>query len=336
MKNLIFSLCKKNGVSGSETEIAKYCCNYLSEFSSAVIDNRGNVIASFGNKNSGNNLLLDAHMDQIGLIVTFIDENGFIKASPCGGIDRRILLGVTYTILGKRHITAVPCTLPPHLIKEENKALEQDNIWFDTGLSKDEILSNISLGDRIIFSSQPCELINNRILSPALDNRAGVAAVLSCAKKLSKLNLNTEITVVLSTQEETNFSGAKTGTFTASPTEAVVVDVSFARFPGIPSDKCGVMGLGPMIGISPILEKDYSRLLIETAKNNNIPYQLEVMGGTTGTNADVITINKSGVPTALVSIPLKNMHTNAEIIDLMDVENTANLIYSYIASKYSI
>ena len=112
-----------------------------------------------------------------------------------------------------------------------------------------------------------------------------------------------------------------------------MVDVSFATQPSVPSEKCGVMSKGPMIGIAPILNKDIFAYLKNIAENNNIPYQIEVMNSTTGTNADAITISKGGVPTGLVSIPLRNMHTQAEVVDMQDIDNSAQLIATFIKER---
>lgn len=335
MKELIKRLCSKNGVSGAESEAALFCRDYLSEFSDAVIDINGNVVASFGDKDADQCVLIDAHLDQIGFIVTFIDDNGFIKASACGGIDRRVLLGKTYKILGKNEITAVPCTLPPHLVKDNNNAVSADNIWFDCGLSKKEAEQNISLGDRIVFANEFMNLQNGRIVSPALDNRAGAAAVLAAVKQLSEKKQNVKIITVLSVKEETNFCGAKTSAYASGASEAIVVDVTFASQPGVSSEESGRLGGGPMIGISPVLDTKLTHKLEKVAIDNNIPYQFEVMGGTTGTNADAISVTKGGIPSTLISIPLRNMHTAGEIIDISDVINTSALIYGYISDKYA-
>lgn len=139
--------------------------------------------------------------------------------------------------------------------------------------------------------------------------------------------------ILFSTQEETSAGGAKTASFLQAPDEAIVVDVSFARQSGVQPGKSGVMGKGGMIAVAPTLSKKMSDRLIVAAKNNRIPYQLEVMGSATGTNADAVSMTKGGIPTALLSIPLKNMHTQGEIVDLCDIKATADVLTAYVLER---
>lgn len=334
MKELIFNLCKSIGVSGDESAAAKAALQVLKQYSDASVDNNGNVIAVLGDKDSNYTVMLDAHLDQIGFTVTFIDERGFIKAEPCGGIDRRVVQGSLFTVLGKKQVSAVACCLPPHLSDGgEDSAVSADNLWFDTGLSPNEVKQLISVGDSVIFNSTPQTLIKSRVTAPALDNRAGAAAVITAAQLLSEASLNCKVVIVLSVQEETTTSGAKTSSFCVYPDEAIVVDVSFAGQYGVPPEKSGEMGKGPMIGIAPSLDRGFSQELINIARDKNINYQTEIMGGATGTNADGISNTKGGIKTALISIPLKNMHTPCEIVDIDDVKQTAKLIYEYITER---
>lgn len=334
MVDTLFKISTAYSVSGAEEnalfaaqELLKQCCD-------VTVDFNGNLMAVFGDKNSDYNIMLDAHIDQIGFIVTYINDSGFIKVDGCGGIDRRVLAGSPIKILGKQEIFSVVCCLPPHLTDGgEDKAMSGDSIWLDTGLSSAEVNDLVSLGDRAVMYCQPKMLLGSRISSLALDNSAGVAALILCAKALYGERLNCKVTILLSSQEETGCLGAKTGAFTVSPNEAISVDVSFANQPDVASHQCGKMSNGPMIGISPILNKSMVSSLQKTAEENSIPYQLEIMGGTTGTTADCISVTGSGIKTALVSIPLRNMHTQAEVIDLNDLENTSMLLCKYIIKR---
>lgn len=332
-KELIFKLCSAGGVSGNEEPAFMTAQKYLTDFSNVTIDSNKNLIAVCGNINAEKTIILDAHIDRIGFIVTDIDKNGFVKVDKCGGIDTRTLLDTKLTAQKHPELTGIVCCMPPHLSDgKEGKAPDMDKIWVDFGLSYEEIKEKISFGDVLTFKSKPDLLLNNKIISPCLDNRCGVAAVIKSAEILSKCrNLEYKIYILLSSQEETYGTGAKTGSFSLDADEAIVIDVSFASQPDISGQYSSIeLSKGPMICISSILSKAMSKALIGIADKNNIPYQLEAIAGRTGTNADHISVNCSGVKTAVVSIPQRYMHTPNEVVSIEDVDNTAKLISEYI------
>ncbi len=334
MKNLLFNLCSANSVSGEEHSACEIAKKTLEPFASIEYDASGSLIAEFGKKDAKYSIMLDAHIDQIGLIVTHIDDNGFVKAAPCGGIDRRVLQGDRFYILGSKEIKCICCSTPPHLSAgNEEKAVGADNLWFDTGISGDKLKKSVSLGDRIVFAAEPQELKNNRMTSKAVDNRAGVAAVLYCADLLKNAELNCKVIVSLSVREEINMLGAKTAAFVRYPNEAIVVDVSFAKQSGVPAEKSGELDGGPMIGISPVLDKEIANKLIDAANVKKLKLQREVMGGATGTNSDVISATRGGIRTGLVSIPMRSMHTGVEVVSLNDVAAVGELLAEYITER---
>ena len=330
---LLKELCAAKGVSGAENEAAKTAAKLLEKYMPVRIDALGSVTGTVGD--GGTHILLDAHLDQIGLIVTAIDETGFLKVAKCGGADIRVLAAAEVTVHGKEDIFGVITSTPPHLSKPEdtNKAKEFDEIAVDIGMTKEEAEKIVSLGDRITFNGAYSELLGNRVASPSIDDRAGVAAILRCLELIRDKELNCKISVMFSVQEETGGSGAQTGAFAASPEEAIAVDVSFASAPGVSGEKYASLGKGTMIGYAPSLDYAMSKTLEKIAKEKEIPYQLEVMGGKTGTNCDEIQISGAGVKTALLSVPLRNMHTAVEVCDLEDIENTARLMAEYIAER---
>lgn len=334
MKNLLFNLCSANGISGEEGSVCEVAKKVLDTYAEVEYDINGNLIAQFGKLDAKYSIMLDAHIDQIGLIVTHIDDSGFVKAAPCGGIDRRVLQAERFYVLGKKPILCVCCSTPPHLSAgNEEKALTSDNLWFDTGIKGEKLKKLVSLGDRIVFATEPAELRNNRVTSKALDNRAGVAAVMYCGDLLKNKELNCKVIISLSIREEVNMLGARTASFKYYPNEAVAVDVSFAKQSGVPAEKSGIIDEGPMIGISPVLDRDISNKLISAACVKKMKYQCEVMGGSTGTNADVIAATRGGIRTGLVSIPLRSMHTGAEVISLNDVAAVGELLAEYISER---
>lgn len=334
MKELLFSLCTARGVSGTEHAAAQLAGDYLRKYAQVEEDKNGNLFGSMGNLDSAFHIMLDAHLDQIGLIVTDIDGKGFIKAEPCGGIDRRVLQGSPFVVLGKEEIPCVCGCMPPHLSGGgEDKPIAADALWFDTGLPADKVKEHVCLGDRIVFDCEPKQLLGTRVSCAALDNRAGVAVMLRCAEKLSGERLACKVTVALTAQEEISGSGARTAAFAEYPNEAIAVDVSFARQSGVTAEKSGMMGKGGMIAIAPVLSGEMSKKLIAIANENNIPHQLEVMGAATGTNADYISSARGGIKTALISVPQRSMHTQAEVVDLNDIEAAADLICAYVLER---
>lgn len=314
-------------VSGNENSITEYLTEVLSEYGTVSVDNMQNVKCTFGN---GKHFLLDAHCDEIGFVVKEITHDGFLRLDKCGGIDNRMLLGAEIIVLGKENITGVISTLPPHLQKnDDKKAPELDEVAVDLGMNCEQASKVVSVGDRAVFKRSFIELLGTQVSSGCLDNRAGVCAIWNTLDRLKEINA--KITVLFSSQEEVGTRGAKTGVYGDEYDEAIVVDVSFGYSPLCKKSDCGEMGKGAMIGVSPILDKTACDKMKSVASMNNIPYQLEVMGGGhTGTNADVITVSQTGIKTSLLSIPLKYMHSPVEVVDVKDVDAVSDLIVGYI------
>lgn len=337
IKNVLFNLSAADGVSGEEDCAAKYTLKYLQNYTNDCYIKNGNVIGNFGSRKNGiPHILIDAHIDQVGLIVTNIYESGFIGFSNVGGIDRRLLPAQQVCIHGKKEIAGVVCSTPPHLCGSNSKINKIEDFYIDTGMSFLALSDVVEPGDRITFASKPKELLNNRITGPALDDRSGIASILYALELLRNQKYECSFTVVFSVQEELGERGAKIAAFDIAPDIAIAVDVSFAYCLGDREYECGKMGQGPMIGISPSLSREISDKLIEISKDENIPYQLEVMNGLTSTNADQFSVNKTGCKACTVSIPLKYMHTPSEIIQIEDVENTGRLIAAYIRSVSNV
>ncbi len=330
IKQLIFDLCSAYGVSGSEETAAETAAGYLKEIAEVSYDHNGNLYAVTGNLQSDKTILLDAHLDRIGLIVTDINDDGFAKVDKCGGIDVRVLQDTV--LVSEDGLRGTVCCLPPHLTNgTEDKATPITKTWVDFGMPGSELKKHLNIGDKLTFVSEPMDLIGDKITSPALDNRCGAAALIYLADMLKGKDCDYKVVILLSVQEETFGTGAVTGAYTVDADEAISVDVSFANQPDISGQYASVeLNKGAMIGISPVLNKAMTNKLIALAKEKNIPYQLEPLSGSTGTNADHISVSKSGVKTALISIPERYMHTQAEVISLSDIKATAGLIYEYI------
>lgn len=330
IKSMLFDLAGVTGTSGDEADAAQTARRYLSEFMECTTDRLGNVV---GTTKKGNvHILLDAHLDQIGLVVRGIDNNGFILVDKVGGMDLRTLTGAEVTVHGTEELFGVLCSVPPHLQSGdgEEKKLELKKMAIDIGYSKAEAEKLVSIGDRITARCCQNVLLNNNISSPAFDNRASVAAILRAVEIVTDKLSNVKLTVLFSSQEETGGSGARVGAFRAMPDYAIVVDVGFGDDPYTDKSQTITLGKGPSIGISPTLDRELTADLTRLAESKGIPYQHDVMGGRTGTNADSINIAGPGVKTALLSVPLRYMHTANEVINTDDIENTAKLIAEFI------
>ncbi len=332
IKEICRKLTEGAGVSGACSALST-AAELLSEYAEVRTDALGSIIGTVGNGRT--HIMLDAHLDRIGLIVTSVDESGFLRVDKCGGADVRVLAAAEVTVWGKEPVYGVITSTPPHLSKAEDasKAPSFDSIFVDTGLPFEKLKNIVSVGDRITIDAPLKSLLGTRIAGAALDDRIGMAALLRVLDIIKDKNPPVKVSVLFSVQEETTEAGGKTGAFGISPDEAIAVDVSFGTAPGVSEQESGRLGGGAMICISPSLSQEMSNCLISLAEANNIKYQTEICPSQTGTNADVISTTKTGIKTGLVSIPLRNMHTQAEVADIEDIESVAQIIAAYILSK---
>lgn len=329
IKEILFELSCRDALGGIN-EAAVYAGELLSRF--AEIKKLGNMsVAAVFKGKSDYTLLFDAHIDQIGMIVTDVDGDGFLTVANSGGIDIRSLPARAVTVHGKEKIPAVFCATPPHLSAGETEYSDISKIKLDTGLGE-KAAEIVSVGDYVTFSAEPAELTGDTVTGRSFDDRAGAACLIELAGRLSGRELPCNVVILLSDAEELGMRGAVTAAFELSPDEAVAVDVSFGDGPGISDEECGNLGGGAMIGVSPVLDRAISDKLINTAEENGIMYQTEVMGGRTGTNADVIAVSRGGVKTCTVSVPLRNMHTETEVLRLCDLESVCDLLEKYALS----
>ena len=324
LKELLFELSNAVGI-GHQKEVFDIAKKYLSNFCK-VSETDNYLIAKIDN-NSNYTIMLEAHIDEVGMIVTDISQDGFISVSPVGSLDGRFLPSSPVKILGKELVSATFTSIPPHLSKEDG-CPSFDNCYIDTG--RKDIGEIISLGDIAVFDAKPIWISDNRITSKALDNRAGVAAVISAGERLAKANCPVNVVLLFPMGEELGLRGARVATFGLDIDESISVDVSFGDCPDVSESKTAKLGSGAMIGVSPVLSRNAYKKLKATAEDKKLPHTLEVMGGNTSTDADIITLSGSGIPSGLVSIPLRNMHTPVEVADLRDVEATASLLYEYV------
>ncbi len=331
LTDILKKLSLADGVSGLEESAGTTALEMLKEYClDAEIDSAGNIIGSIESSSDKKRVLLDAHIDQVGFIVTAITEEGFIRVGNVGGLDMRIMPAQNVSVHGRRTIPGVIASVPPHLSGGEEKVMAVTDVLIDTGYSKEELSTIVSPGDRITFDTPFMELQGDCIAARSMDDRCGVAAILYALELLKGKELPCNLSVLFSVQEETGENGAEMAGYSINPDVAIAVDVSFACAHGDDPVKCGKMGKGAMIGISPTLSGELSQTLISKAQEENLPWQYEIMNGTTGTNADRFSVCRGGAKTCTVSIPLRYMHTPSEIISLSDIENTGRLIAAWI------
>lgn len=329
---MILELSQATGIVGMEAGAVKTAEKMLEGCGDCSVSALGSLICRVKTAPADKpHIMLTAHIDEIGLVVTYIDEKGFLRVSGCGGIDLGIILAAQVLVHTKQgDLPGVVCTVPPHLQPDDTKLPKVEDICIDVGLSQEQAKQKITLGDRVSFVNKAGRMLNGQVSGKAIDDRGGCASVILAARELAKCDLNCSLTVMLSTLEEIGSQGAKTAAEEIMPTHAIVVDVAFGHTPDAPRHQCGELGKGAMIGVAPVLDNDMSRQLVETAKKHKIPYQMDVQGGRTGTDSDEVAVCGAGVRTALVSIPQKFMHTPIETVMVSDVEAVGKLMALYI------
>lgn len=331
IRSALKALTESAGVSGDERYASEAAAELLRNYAENVeIDSFGNVTGMVkSDAPAAETLMLDAHIDRIGMIVTYIDDGGFIKMGAVGGLDMRVMLAQSVTIHGKEKVRGVISTLPPHVSKEHSKVAEIGELAVDVGMTKEQAEKYISLGDRITINSDFRKLAGERVSAAAVDDRSGVCAVLAALEMLKGRKLKYDLAVSFSAQEETGERGVKQTAFRIQPDRAIAVDVSFGRTPDSEPQDTAELGSGVMIGFSAALDRKMSEDLREIAKERKIPFTVEVMPSSTGTNADSIAVSGRGVRCCTLSFPIRYMHTPIETVDIRDIEATARLICEY-------
>jgi endoglucanase len=339
---LLKCLSEAVGLSGYERPVRALIKEEYGQYADEVCtDKMGNLIAlkrstSPAGDEAPRRIMLAAHMDEIGLMVTGI-EDGFARIAPVGGVDERLLLAQPVTIHGTQNGThrlpGVIASVPPRLLPnhKHDEIIPTEKLFVDVGLPPDQVEARVRVGDLVSFRQEALELKRGLLTGKALDNRASVAAVAVCLELLSGMHHNWDVYAVATVQEEVGLKGALTGAFGVNPDIAIAIDVTWANQPGTPEDQTFPMGKGPTIGIGPNFHPALLKALKDTAGDHEIPFQIEPAPGSSGTDAWAIQISREGVPTALLSIPERYMHSPIEVIAIKDVERTGRLLAHFIA-----
>jgi len=277
-------------------------------------------------------ILLATHMDAIGMIVTGIEE-GFLRVGEIGGIDHRVLPGQLVTVHGRKDLPGVIVQPPAFLLPPGtgNGPVSLENLYVDTGLLPREVLRQVRVGDLISFATQPIEMDKNILAGHSLDNRASVAALTYCLKLLQSRKHCWDVWAVATVQEEETLGGAITSAYDLDPQLAVAIDVTFAKGPDTPDEESFTLGETIVLGWGPNIHPGLYRALENTAKKLEIPYKMEPMPRHSGTDAMGLQIARAGIPTMVIMIPLRYMHTPVEMISLKDIKRAGRLMAEFIS-----
>jgi putative aminopeptidase FrvX len=346
VSDLIKSLSEIPGPSGFEDRVREEIKDVWSMFSEQItVDRIGSLIAVKNGQGvtPRNRILLAAHMDEIGLmvkkIVRFPEDDGvhgYLLVTPVGGVDRRHIYGqnvtVHGTLSGDRDLYGIVGALPMHMLEEEKRKQPYafDDLVIDLGVSADEVEQMVAVGDFASFRQTTRKLLGGRLAGKALDNRVSVAAVSVCLEYLADRKHDWDVVAVATAQEETRLLGAFTSTYSQRPDIAIAVDVNFAKGPGTTGDGSYELGSGPTIAMGPF-HPGITEALQSTAKSLEMKFNLDPHTTTNGTDAFALQIAREGIPTGLVGIPLRYMHTMVETVDTADVERAGRLLGEFIA-----
>jgi putative aminopeptidase FrvX len=304
-------------------------------FASLSTDGIGSSIARIGDAEPL--LAVVGHIDEIGLTITHIDDKGFLYFAPIGGWDAQVLVSQRVEIRGRGGtVTGVVGRKPIHLLEQDarKRAAELKGLHIDIGASdREEAAELVRIGDPVVIAGEPAHLAGDRLASRAMDNRLGAYVALEALRRVSERgSLSGSFAAIAAVQEEIGLYGARTSAFEVRPDLALAIDVTHATdAPGIDEKEVGStpLGSGPSIGRGSTLSPKVFELLVEAAEEAGIEHTISASGRGTSTDADVIQISRSGIPTGLVSIPLRYMHSPVELVDLEDVEATVELVAAF-------
>jgi len=330
---LLRKLTRIAGISGFEEEAGAFVQEEFKKFSDEVrMDKMGCVIGLKRGEGKGR-ILLAAHLDEIGLMVTKIEKDGYLRFTKVGGSDVRTFLGQEVIVHGSRDLKGIIGCKPPHFQDKEElgKIVKIEDLFIDIGLPEEETKKVVKVGDVVSLSRELIELKNRTYASKALDNRASVTALISSLELLRKMHHQWDVYAVATVQEEFKDVGALASTFGIRPNIGLAIDVTLGEMLGVSESESFPLGKGPTIAVGPNIHPQIAEKLIDVAKREEIPYQIEPCAGPTWTDAASIQLVGEGVPTGLVSIPLRYLHTSVETLMVQDIERTAKLLATFIS-----
>jgi putative aminopeptidase FrvX len=333
--SLVRELTEARGPSGYEAEVRETIRRHFAAFAHEVrVDALGNCIALRRGGDAGKprpSIMLAGHMDEIALMVYQL-EKGFLRIATIGGFDPRVLLGQEVIVHGRRTLSGLVVSVPPHFTDpaDREKPVPLEKLFVDVGLPPAEVESLVRVGDIITLRPRWSSLANGYAACKSMDDRTAVAAIVLALEELSRREHAWDVFGVATVQEEVTMAGAITGAFGIDPTIAVAIDVTFGAQPGLGAAETVKMDGGPCIGLGPNFHPLIHGKLVATAKTLEMPFQVEPIAGASGTDAWAIQVSRAGVPCGLVSIPVRSMHSPVETVCLRDIERSARLLAEFI------
>ena len=279
-------------------------------------------------------ILLAAHMDAIGMMVTQI-EDGFLRITTVGGVDPRILPGQAVIVHAEQEDLPGVIVIPPaRLLPPEaaDGAVDISHLFVDIGLLPSKVASLVCVGDLVSFGTEAVEMSGEIVSGHSLDNRASVAAVTLCLQELQSRSHIWDVWATATVQEEINFAGSSTSAFHLRPDLAVAIDTTFAKGPGANDWRAFPLGEGPTFGHGPNIHPYLYKQFKELAERLEIPYATEILSQSSGTDGMAMQITAEGIPNFVLSIPIRYMHTPVEMTTLKDIQRTGRLLAEFIAS----
>ncbi len=290
---------------------------------------------SASEKNPRPSIMIATHMDAIGLMVSRIVD-GFLYVTELGGIDPRVLPGTPVTVHASKggDLYGVVVMPPANLLPDgdPHAAVALNHLFIETGLTPGEVSKRVSVGDIVSFNTEPVEISGGCVSGHSLDNRSSVAALTVCLEELQSKSHSWDVWALASVQEETTYGGAFTSAFEIRPRMAIVVDVTFGKGTGATDHTAFPLGKGVTLGIGASMHPFLHKRLKEVAERVEIPVVSEAMASYSSTDADAIQLTGAGIPTMVIGIPLRYMHTPVEMIAIKDVQRVGRLLAEFIAS----
>jgi tetrahedral aminopeptidase len=332
--DLLRRLTEAAGVSGHEVDVGRVVRELFAPLADRLTEDAlGNIVAlRRGRLGPGApSVLLAAHMDEIGLMVTAV-EDGFVRFTGVGGWDPRGLLAQPVVVRGREALPGIVGARPPHVLPpaELDKVLRLDELFIDVGRPAAEVSELVRVGDVVTMRRSTMQLAGGRWTGKAMDNRASVAAIAIALEALHGLRHAWDVYAVATVQEEVGLKGAATAAYGLAPTVAIAVDVGFARQSGAADPPYSLDG-GPQIALGPNIHPRVYEALVAAADRLEMAYQVEPVPGPTGTDAGAMQVAGAGVPCGLVGIPLRYMHSTVETVALKDIERSGRLLAHFVA-----
>ncbi len=331
MKNKLMRLAAADGISGFEFALTDMIKELMIPYCETVeADAMGNVIGIIPAENpDAKSVMLEAHIDGIGLMVSNISDEGFLSFVPVGGVDSAILPGAEVTIYGREKLFGVIGAKPPHLqAGDKPEASKISDLVIDIGLSGDKAREKVQIGDMVCFGESVKALSDKVLSGKSFDDRGGLISLLYCLEKLKGKKLPFNLYVVAAVQEEVGLRGATMISERLAPDCAFVVDVCHGDTPDAGSESIFKLGSGAVISFGPNIHPYLSALAKKVAEDEKIKVSYDADGGDTGTDAWAVQVAGEGIPVLLLSIPLRYMHTTVETLNFDDVKSVGALLYA--------